>query len=301
MNRHPRGVRFLLALYPRWWRERYEDEFRVLLDQHGLSASCVLDVGRAALVARVRGDRTAPIDQRCRGAVASAFWGAAALAPTGMLLLWAIDPQHGGSIASAARARPLVWAPLIPAYLGLGGIGLLGVCAAATIGKQAMSIAWKTRDPDFVRPITMILTAALIVLVVQTLVYVSSVGLTDAQRHGPASVPLTRELAVAAWAAGGLIALVVGTSGATRLARRIPVAETVDLFILAAGFVICEGATLVGFGGFGIAMLLEGSITVSALGLLVWLGLLGLGGIPVAVSAVALWRCAEARSLPAST
>ncbi|MFN8373855.1 MAG: hypothetical protein U0694_13395 [Anaerolineae bacterium] len=43
----------LLRLYPRAWRERYEQEFRALLDERGLSAGDVLDIVVGAMDARL--------------------------------------------------------------------------------------------------------------------------------------------------------------------------------------------------------------------------------------------------------
>ncbi|GAB4522984.1 MAG: hypothetical protein OHK0046_36280 [Anaerolineae bacterium] len=45
----------LLALYPRAWRQRYEDEFRALLEQCDLSLFDLIDIALGGLDARVRG------------------------------------------------------------------------------------------------------------------------------------------------------------------------------------------------------------------------------------------------------
>lgn len=45
-------MRWLVRLYPRAWRERYEDEFSALLDECGASPGVILDVILGALDAR---------------------------------------------------------------------------------------------------------------------------------------------------------------------------------------------------------------------------------------------------------
>jgi hypothetical protein len=48
------AARFLVRLYPRAWRARYEDEILALVDETGLSFSELLDLTRGALVEHVR-------------------------------------------------------------------------------------------------------------------------------------------------------------------------------------------------------------------------------------------------------
>jgi hypothetical protein len=49
-------ARWLSALYPRRWRERYGAEFEALLEEHGISPLTLLDVAMSALVAHLNPD-----------------------------------------------------------------------------------------------------------------------------------------------------------------------------------------------------------------------------------------------------
>jgi hypothetical protein len=52
---------WLVALYPRWWRDRYEEEFLEVLDQMPLTEAVMVDIVRGAIDAHLhRGELRAP-------------------------------------------------------------------------------------------------------------------------------------------------------------------------------------------------------------------------------------------------
>jgi hypothetical protein len=65
-------TRWLVRLYPRAWRERYEEEFVAMLEQRPMSLADALDVVLGALDAhldpQVGDERTAPMVNRMRAA-----------------------------------------------------------------------------------------------------------------------------------------------------------------------------------------------------------------------------------------
>jgi hypothetical protein len=48
------AIRLALALYPRWWRHRYEREMEALLEDSNAGWASALDIVRAAIVVRIR-------------------------------------------------------------------------------------------------------------------------------------------------------------------------------------------------------------------------------------------------------
>jgi hypothetical protein len=71
--------RWLLRLYPRDWRERYEDEYAALLEECALTPLTILDVGLGALDARLHADaltgRRLSMSSRLRAAEIMVFCG----------------------------------------------------------------------------------------------------------------------------------------------------------------------------------------------------------------------------------
>lgn len=66
-------ARWLVRLYPRGWRERYEEEFLAMLEQRPMSLLDMLDVALGAVDARLnsqaRSERMVPLVNRMRVAV----------------------------------------------------------------------------------------------------------------------------------------------------------------------------------------------------------------------------------------
>jgi ATP-dependent Clp protease ATP-binding subunit ClpC len=88
-----RIARFLTSLYPRRWRERYEQEFLHFLQDHPLSVSAVLNVIGSALCQRFlafghRGGIFSDYTQRARRAVFFARYEASQLGSN------SIEPEH---------------------------------------------------------------------------------------------------------------------------------------------------------------------------------------------------------------
>ncbi len=162
--------RLLLRLYPKRWRDRYEEEFRALLDERPLGPSDVADVLCGAVDAHRRGGAKRSVIADERGPlVTTRTWGYAAIAggplwsaglfgvtfdPSGRP--WAISTMFGmapwpwpwvvamlagmllllvaivGLSAIQAREHPrLIWASVVTA-----GIGIL-LPVAGLVGVQA--------------------------------------------------------------------------------------------------------------------------------------------------------------------
>ncbi len=80
-------VEWLLRLYPRAWRGRYEDEFRALLEQHHVTVVTFLDVLLGALDAhlfpQLEAGRILNMTARIRTAVIMVLWGWVGFYPAG--------------------------------------------------------------------------------------------------------------------------------------------------------------------------------------------------------------------------
>lgn len=114
--------RLLVRLYPRAWRDRYEEEFLAAAERTRPSVPMVLDALRGALDARVR-----TVSIRGPGewlAVAAALWAAAAWP----LFVLAVHCVSAGRIACPSVADALSDSgALVPKLAILWGIGLLPI------------------------------------------------------------------------------------------------------------------------------------------------------------------------------
>jgi hypothetical protein len=290
MSRRPRWALTLVRIYPGWWRGRYENEFQALLADHGLTPRCVYDVVLAALLVRLRGDRSAPaIDRRC-GALAAALWAAAAYVPIGLVLGKGSDPPPD-PLWVATDAHPLAWVPLALVILGVLGIGLLGLCASITVVIPALREAWRSRRPEFVRASVAIASGLALVVVSSIVNCISWTRLTPAQARGAAALPLSREIVLSATVACLLVALLVVIGAVTRLVRRVPAGATEDVFVLAFALAICTCVSLAGAVGWGLALLAQAPHAFGVGHMLLWIGMLLVAAVPQANALAALARC----------
>jgi hypothetical protein len=99
--------RLLVGLYPRAWRERYEEEFRAMLEQRRTSLSDLVDVALGALDAWVRpqvaveGGRL--VISRMRSSLLAVLWAGFVAAGVGFQKMTEYEDFVG-----AARANPVV-------------------------------------------------------------------------------------------------------------------------------------------------------------------------------------------------
>jgi hypothetical protein len=133
-SRSRRRARLALAalrLYPRPWRRRYEDELRLVIEEHGATSRDVVDLAWGAVREQWRGPNGPDPGER---PIAAAFWrGTAALLRR--LVVWS-------SLATAAYGAGwligLLTGPLpdsTPLFLGLMALGaLVFVCARGLYG-----------------------------------------------------------------------------------------------------------------------------------------------------------------------
>jgi MFS family permease len=256
VNGASRRARLLVRLYPAWWRARYGEEFHGLLADHGLSLRCVGDVASAAVVARVRGDRAAPLADRRRGALAAALWSGAVFVPIGAGFARMGDPPNS-PLWVATNAHPLAKVGLVLVVFCVFAIGLLALFVAIIVVLPAVREAWRTRRRDLIRPLAAMTAAVLLVTLSFVALYINATTLTRAQMQGSAPWPATAKLAVAACLAVWLVALTLFTGGAARLVRRTRAVDPEDLAILACFFVLFTAAGVIGVITWGAALLIQ--------------------------------------------
>lgn len=129
MNR--RVARYLTALYPQGWRQRYQSEFAALLEDHPSNMRSMVNVAAWAIYERFRslGDMT--MDARQNSLTFATFAGLAAFA-AGVNFYWTVDDtplaaamhNHGALLSSwtlvQAGALALVMAAILSSRVFLG-------------------------------------------------------------------------------------------------------------------------------------------------------------------------------------
>jgi len=251
-----RRARLLVRLYPAWWRARYGEEFHALLADHGLSLRCVRDVASAAAVARLRGDRAAPLADRRRGALAASLWAGAVFVPVGAVFARMGDPPNS-PLWVATNAHVLARVGLVLVVFCAFAIGLLALFVAIIVVLPAVREAWRTRHRDLIRPLAAMTAAALLVVLSFVALYINATTLTRAQMQGSGPWPATAKIAIAACLAVWLIALTLFTGGAARLVRRARAVDPEDLAVLACFFVLFTAAGVIGVITWGAALLIQ--------------------------------------------
>ncbi len=137
----------LLRLYPPAWRERYEDEMRAVLEQHGLSLATRLSLLRGALDARIH-HRRLSMDQRHRPDVGHSLQ--LAVLPSAFVFAAWVDsllPQGAAASPNVFFLAFLVAWMLVCAWSGASvsrvrGSLHRGAAAGAITGFAAPLIAW---------------------------------------------------------------------------------------------------------------------------------------------------------------
>jgi hypothetical protein len=207
--------RSLLALYPRWWRDRYGDEIALILEARPPDLGARIDLLRGAFDAHLGGPDLDPAPRRA----------AAALIAGGA---WTI-----AGVASVGAPTPPDW----PGYLvSTLPVALVGVAASLLAVLPVSRLAWSSNRPSL--EVAVVGTVAGYVLWAAALI----VAVTG----GPYGAVTAIAQSLAAIATVGL-GLVLLRAGAHPVGEILLVAGTVMLLPTPAGWVVA-GALWTGLG-----------------------------------------------------
>jgi hypothetical protein len=285
-----RARRLLVRAYPRWWRDRYGDEFAATLCDLGMSAACLANVMRGSVDARIGGDPRASQESRGRAALAASLWTTAALAPVVLVLSRLADTRDVSSALAAADTRPAVWPALALAAVGITGAGLACLATAAVVAPAAVKAVFKQHQRDLVGPLVLIGLALALLVAGEVTLGVASSGLTYAQRNGPGPIATTWRIALPVVLAVWMIAIVIATAGASRLIRRAPLADPHAPRGLALMLAGCTTCAIAGTACWGVTVLWQTSAAFDTSTTLTWLLLLTLATPPQARALILLQR-----------
>jgi hypothetical protein len=208
--------RSLLALYPRWWRDRYGDEIALILEARPPDLAARIDLLRGAFDAHLGGPDTGSVPGRAA---------AAALIAGGA---WTV-----AGVASVGGPAPPDW----PGYLASTlPVALLGVAASLVAVLRVSRLAWSSNRPS--------LEVAVVGTVAGYLLWAAA--LVVAVIGGPygAVTAIAHSLAAIATVAMGLVLF---RAGAHPVGEILLVAGAVMLLPTPAGWVVA-GALWTGLG-----------------------------------------------------
>jgi hypothetical protein len=118
----PRMRRGLIALYPRWWRARYQEEFGAFLDREPFVARTVLNIVCWACYERIRSTTEHVMTTPRRGLVLLLYAYLAAIT-AGVNLFWTVDDTPLIGIMQAHRSLRVLWQLLAwGAFIAFGAI-----------------------------------------------------------------------------------------------------------------------------------------------------------------------------------
>jgi hypothetical protein len=206
----------LFRAYPRWWRDRYEDEVAALMEARPPNLRARFDLLRGAFDAHLQGREPAKAP---RGAVAAALLAGGA---------WTI-----AGIASVGAPAPPDW----PGYLQSSlPVALAGVLAMLVAGLGVARLAWSSNGPT--------LELAVLAVVLGHLAW--SIALAVAILGGPygAVTAITQSLAAVATVGLGLVLL---RAGAHPIGEAVVIAGAVLLVPTPAAWLVA-GALWTGIG-----------------------------------------------------
>jgi hypothetical protein len=139
-----RTTAWLLRLYPAAWRERYEEEFRAVLDEYSSGPLIVLDTMRGALDARLHLatllGRSWSVNSRIRPSLLAVFTAWIAFVIVGLWLNGQVDDSVYGHAMRSGGA-------LHVAYVVLEGGSALSLIAATIGGLPVVWQIWR-RSPE---------------------------------------------------------------------------------------------------------------------------------------------------------
>ena len=206
----------LFRLYPRWWRERYEDEVAALMEARPPDLRARFDLLRGAFDAHLQGREPGKAP---RGAILAALVAGGA---------WTI-----AGIASAGGPTPPDW----PGYLASTmPIALAGVLAMLVAGLGVARLAWSSNGPT--------VELAVLAIVVGHLAW--ALALVVAILGGPYGAVTAIAQTLAAIATVGL-GLVLLRAGAHPIGEAVVVAGAVLLLPTPAAWLVA-GALWTGIG-----------------------------------------------------
>lgn len=206
----------LFRAYPRWWRDRYQDEVAALMEARPPDLRVRFDLLRGAFDAHLQGREPGKAP---RGAVAAALIAGGA---------WTI-----AGVASIGGPTPPDW----PGYLELTlPVALAGVLAILVAGLGVARLAWSSNGPT--------VELAVLAIVVGHLAW--AVALAVAILGGPygAVTAITQSMAAIATAGLGLVLL---RAGAHPVGEAVVVAGAVLLLPTPAAWLVV-GALWTGIG-----------------------------------------------------
>ena len=245
-----RHARRLVRLYPRAWRERYEEEFVALLEQSQMAVSDLLDVTLGALDAWLSPQVSSEggvlmVVSRLRGAVLGVLWAWAGLVVTGVGFRKMTEYED---FVRAARDNALVGAAfdavVIGAFVALAAVIVGGTPLAFAAVRNAL--AEGRRDVPLLLCVPPISLAAFVgyVLVLMKAVYPALGRLAV---HDPGNVALFLSM-VAAF----LFAALASVASVSAAVKRSEVGERFFRFALGPA-VVAAVAMVVVLGGTSIA------------------------------------------------
>jgi hypothetical protein len=208
--------RSLLALYPRWWRDRYGDEIALILESRPPDLAARIDLLRGAFDAHLGGPDTGSVPGRAA---------AAALIAGGA---WTI-----AGVASFGAATPPDW----PGYLASTlPVALLGVAASLVAVLAVSRRAWPSNRPS--------LEVAVVGTVVGNVLWAAALFVAIVGGPYGAVTAIAQSLAAIATVGLGLVLLRAGVHPAGEI---LLVAGTVMLLPTPDGWVLA-GALWTGLG-----------------------------------------------------
>ena len=124
---NPRVARYLTALYPQLWRQRYQREFEMFLESHPSNVKNILNVAAWGMYERFLSLGAIPMDARQNSFILLTFSGLAAFA-AGVNFYWTVDDTP---LAAAMHNHPALFTSWTMVQ-----IGALTLVAAAILSSR---------------------------------------------------------------------------------------------------------------------------------------------------------------------
>lgn len=251
-----RIVRYLTALYPQAWRQRYQCEFEAFLEAHPSNIRDIVNVAAWAVFERFRSLGDIPMDARQNSLTLMVFSGLAAFA-AGVNFYWTVDDtplvlamhNHGALLAS--------WTLVQLGALALVAVAILSSGVFFTIARKAF--ANRRRDVILRLAIPFCAAATLFAWLLSVLIVMHSHWLpTPWDVAGDWTAPANWPSLSTRWILGSVsFAVMIGALLATAISVRQAVSRT--------------ELSEYGRSSFWIpSLLLVGSVVVMTIGVLSW-------------------------------
>lgn len=236
-------MRWLVRLYPRGWRERYEEEFLAVLEERDVSFSDILDVALGALDARLRPrvvseGRSLLVMDRMRSSVLGVLWAWVGLVVAGVGFQKMTEYDD---FVRAARENALIGAAFDAVVIG-AVVALMAVAAGgAPIAFVAVRRAHTERRKDV--PLLFCVPPLCVAVFVGYVLALVKIFYPEPGRmavHGSVNVALFLSLAVAF-----LLAAVASVASVSAAIRRSGVGERLFRFALVPAVVAAAAMVVV--------------------------------------------------------